>query len=549
MQNPQPLHRSRSTTTMHRNVFWSILLDDGEPGIWLAIETPSLVKKFLSYVCYHGVVNDSRTSERVLMRTPLIAIALLTGVACVSTPASKAVVNESVSANANEDKILSAQMRTIRSRMHKGEGAFVRKELAEQAKQSPNNLRVQMLLAWADTSVEDAWQKVNALCKLGPDDPWLWTASGKLYLEWEGFQEYAEQAFDKALKVHPGFVPALVGKADSLRLLGKTEQAKGAYQAILNTNPQWPEAVLGLGLVLAKLGDPQAEKWLEKALAFDASNQEALQALSKVFMESKNIPGAIRMYRAILQSNPQDKNARVALGKLLEESGDLEAASKEYELTMDFSPDPEIARALVRIYGAQNRSDAQIKALERVAQLYKTDPQPWIELGRLYRAQKDNSAAEEAFRQAVKYNPENPEILFEFACLLEENDQNWIEAMNVLRQAKQYGSALAQSHIDSLQSKIGLPHSSIKGNLEDIYLRVSQSLSRRYKRWLHTQPDLAGRLRARVTIEDDGLASNVELVQDTLQVPSLRALVYFSLKDALYPQQKRTPSFEFVLQP
>jgi hypothetical protein len=56
-----------------------------------------------------------------------------------------------------------------------------------------------------------------------------------------------------------------------------------------------------------------------------------------------------------------------------------------------------------------------------------------------------------------------------------------------------------------------------------------------------------GKLRLRVKITAEGVASGVDVLEDTLKDPQLLGHAYFALKDAEYDKQKTEPVFEFEL--
>ncbi len=49
-------------------------------------------------------------------------------------------------------------------------------------------------------------------------------------------------------------------------------------------------------------------------------------------------------------------------------------------------------------------------------------------------------------------------------------------------------------------------------------------------------PSLSGTLRVRVTVDRDGQAGGVEVLEDTVHDEAVRATAYWNLKDASYPK-------------
>ena len=51
-------------------------------------------------------------------------------------------------------------------------------------------------------------------------------------------------------------------------------------------------------------------------------------------------------------------------------------------------------------------------------------------------------------------------------------------------------------------------------------------------------PSLAGDLKVRVTVNPAGEATLVEVLEDTIHDPDVRACAYWNLRDAAYPKNK-----------
>ncbi len=90
-----------------------------------------------------------------------------------------------------------------------------------------------------------------------PDNPDLLLALGDVYREM-GFHEQARESFQKARDVLPGDVSVLERLAETYEILGLEAQALGAYQEIVQINPEIAgaaEAVERLEAELARVVD------------------------------------------------------------------------------------------------------------------------------------------------------------------------------------------------------------------------------------------------------------------------------------------------------
>ncbi len=85
--------------------------------------------------------------------------------------------------------------------------------------------------------------------------------------------------------------------------------------------------------------------------------------------------------------------------------------------------------------------------------------------------------------------------------------------------------------------------------MDKIYATVSGSLYAFYTERLKERPNLGGAVKMRVRVAQDGSVVGVDPLEDSVADPLIAGHLYFALKDAQYPKQKREPVFEFDLKP
>lgn len=480
----------------------------------------------------------------------LLLAAVAAAAGCTTGPEIKKNETQVASPGAAKleaDRAIAATLRSIAARARRGEAAKMREEFIDQAKKSPNDWKPRLFAAWTSQPSEDSWQDVAKVCKLNPEEPWPWAASGHIYLQWKNFRDQADAEFAKALHARPGFVPALVGRADVLRLGGKLAEAKAGYEAALAQAPDWEEALVGLGLTQAALGEAEAARAnLDKALKIDPDDMPAIDALAKLALEAKDAAKAIELYGKMLQFNPRDREAHLALAKMKADSGDAAGAAESYQAALAIAPDLATARTVADLYKSLKKNEEEVKAQDRIAQLDTKDPAPYLRIAELRKADGDAEAAESAMRQASERAPDDGAILLAIARMVAAKD-DLITSIEAFRTAKAKGSADAEAEVKALEAKANLGKQ-IVGDPNRVYGEVGARLNKRFQELQKTNPALGGKLRARVTIGAEGAPSQVEMLEDTVHESTLSALVYFSLKDAKYPK-KSTPTFEFVLNP
>ncbi len=475
---------------------------------------------------------------------------LLALAACATGPEPKPAEVQAAStaeSRLEEDRGLAATLRGISARARRGEAAQMHEEFIAQARQRPNDWKPRLFAAWTGQPSEDSWQEIAKVCKLNPEEPWPWTASGLVYLQWKNFLDQAEGDFKKALVARKGFVPARVGLADVLRLRGKLAEAKAAYEAALQDAPDWQEALRGLGLTELELEDPVAARaHLDRALLIDPDDLVAVEAMARLALRARDTARAIELYGKMLQYDPRDRAAHLALAKMKAETGDGAGAAQSFEAALALAPDLETARELAALYRKLGRSDEEIKTLELLARLDTRDPAPYLRTAEVRKGEGDTEGAEAALRQAAERAPDDPAIHLSIARLVAAKE-DLVASIEAFRTAKAKGAAEAEGELKALEAKANLGPQ-IVGDPNKVYFTVGARLDKQFKELQKANPTLGGKLRARVSIGADGLATQVEVLEDTVHESSLAAFVYFSLKDARYPK-KSTPTFEFVLSP
>ena len=478
------------------------------------------------------------------MRKATVLLALLT--ACASTPEPTPAAG-APSGRLEADRSVATTLRAISSRVLKGEGAKVRASLEQQAAQHPKDAKLKLYVAWVGAPSEEAWQEINKIAKLNPDDPWMWACLGQIYLGWKGFLDQARGEFERAGKLVPGFVPAEVGLADVLRLEGRLPEAKAAYEAVLARAPEWQEALAGLGLTLEGLGDPGAQAVIERAVRVDPDDLRAIRALAKLAVAAQDADRAIALQSKLLEFDPLNAEARAAVARMKLQKGDLEGAAEDFEAAMETAPNRELAAALVGTYRELKRPFDEIRLLERLAGYDEADPAPLLRVAELRQADKDLEGAEAALRQAAERKPEDPAIPLALARLVKQRE-DLIGAIEAYRLARTKGAEGVEAELAETEKLACLPDKPLRGNINRLYNEVFRSLNKEFQARHQLNRNLGGKFGLRVTIGADEKAAAVELIEDTVHEPALAALVYFSFKDATFPKERaRTVTFEFVL--
>jgi len=169
--------------------------------------------------------------------------------------------------------------------------------------------------------IRDARQVLNAWRQDRPEDavPFLITAQIHVSLrEWEPAVENFQAAIDR----DPSLIDARRGLADALEKLLRFEEALAAWDAVLETEPEAGDAVVGRCNSLARTGAVEtAREELDRWLAEHSDDLAALEALGRLELVEGNAAAAITRLATAVSLRPEDAELRYALGRALRLAG------------------------------------------------------------------------------------------------------------------------------------------------------------------------------------------------------------------------------------
>jgi tetratricopeptide (TPR) repeat protein len=198
------------------------------------------------------------------------------------------------------------------------------------------------------------------------------------------------------LKANPKAREARMSYARALVAEQKLPEARTEFQRLLAENPDNPDVVYAVGLLAFQLNDyAAARQSLERLLTMNFRDRNTLRLyLGQIAEEEKKYPDALRWYGEVTRGE-QYLNAQLRYASVLGKQGNLEAA-----------------RAHLRQVGAANPEQKGQLVLAEAA---------------LLRDAKREREAFDLVANALGEQPENPELLYDYAMLAEKIDR--VEAM------------------------------------------------------------------------------------------------------------------------
>lgn len=158
---------------------------------------------------------------------------------------------------------------------------------------------------------------VDELLRRFPRFAWAHLASGRLARGIGRLQDAAD-SFGRVIAVHPRLLAAHVELAECLAELGRSAEAKAAYENYLRAAPNDRATVRAyVQLALYRLGDAGAARpWIERLLAEDPLDDSVRMDLAACDWRAGRLEDAVAGYLAVLERRPDNARAALNLGYL-----------------------------------------------------------------------------------------------------------------------------------------------------------------------------------------------------------------------------------------
>ena len=221
----------------------------------------------------------------------------------------------------------------------------------------------------------------------------------------------AEPLLQKVVTASPGNYTAWFDLGFVYNALGRTEDSIAAYRKSVAARPDVFESNLNLGLVLAKNGQPDAEKYLRAATELTPTanvkdgKARAWLSLAHV-VEAKNPDDAVAAYRHAAELQPKDPEPHLSAGLLLEKENRFADALEEYKQAL--ADDPSSADALTgmaNIYMRGRQFSQAEDTLRKLVVLRPNDAGAHMQLGRMMATAGDYDQSIAELEAALRLAP------------------------------------------------------------------------------------------------------------------------------------------------
>ncbi len=264
-------------------------------------------------------------------------------------------------------------------------------------------------------SAIDQYKKIT---EKDPKDAESWVILGRLHRVANNSVD-SEKAYNEALKTDPDNEDALTGLAVMYADLGDNDRAIEKLKTATDKAPN--ERTLGaLADAYERARDfKNAAEVLKRALALAPDSGRIQLALANNLMQSGQLDEALKIYQALADDDPHDSELRLRLAEIYRSQHDLAKAREQLDAAKQIDPgDMGVSYEEVNLLEAEGKSDAAIAKLKEMlsesARVNYSAAQAagratmLKRLGFLYRNAGQTAQAVEVFRQAATLDTENP---------------------------------------------------------------------------------------------------------------------------------------------
>jgi tetratricopeptide (TPR) repeat protein len=217
---------------------------------------------------------------------------------------------------------------------------------------------------------------------------------------------------------------------------GDYEQARLELLQLANQAPASAEAHQRLAMVLQLEGRlPEAEACYRAALQRDPDYVEALIGLGQVeALQGERAP-ALKHIESAIEIDPYRPRAHFSLARLFESQGNTDEALAEYFRALELDPNnADVSLSIAAIQLARSQPDQALSRLDQVVELAPENGEARDLRGRAHFTLRHSTQAIDDFRAAVTRFPNRPDIYYRLALALEA-DHKPSDALRAAEQA------------------------------------------------------------------------------------------------------------------
>jgi tetratricopeptide (TPR) repeat protein len=170
--------------------------------------------------------------------------------------------------------------------------------------------------------------------------------------------------FDRVLQTHAGYLPALVGRGETLLAIGREAEALAPFEAALKIDPELQAIARRVEVLRARALQEnvaaarraaqsnqleEAARLYAQAIAASPESGFLVRDLADVEAKQGKTDQALARYRRAIELDADDTASRIRIGEILDARGDLAGAMAMYVEANDLEPSGELRRRMAAL--------------------------------------------------------------------------------------------------------------------------------------------------------------------------------------------------------
>jgi tetratricopeptide (TPR) repeat protein len=256
-----------------------------------------------------------------------------------------------------------------------------------------------------------AYRELEKRFPRNPQGPFL---TG-LMLRQQNKNDEARQAFNRAIGLAPGYLPAVEQLVDLDLAESHYATAHQRIDGLLAANPKLAEAYLLRARIFLTQGDrDQAEATLRKTIELQPSLPTSYFLLARLYFTANDQAKALASLLQAVAQNPRDVTAKMLVGGIYEQRQDFPAAQKAYEEILGINPGFSPAlNNLAYLYSEHtSQLDKAYTLAQKARELLPQDPRAADTLGWILFKRGEYRRALSLLTESADDLPTNAEIQF-----------------------------------------------------------------------------------------------------------------------------------------
>ena len=288
---------------------------------------------------------------------------------------------------------------------------------------------------------------LDRITEMSGESPQIFVMQGDAHMQ--SYEDsLALTCYEKALGLDPDFAPALLGKAEVLRLQRRYDEYFTYLNKYIVSDMVMPEGKADYLQTLYQNMDgrffqnfqPRLDSLASQVVALHPQDSTVLQCVGSYYFNTGRLDEAKEYFRRNKDVHPDSYGAAAMYVQFLSYSGDFEEMARECEKAFEAFPyEPAFQEYKVIAYYNMKDYASALRENEKIIEMFPKDPDRLLSAystgGDLYHRLGDSKKCFECYEKALKIDPGNALCLNNYAYFMCLEGKNLNKALKMSKKA------------------------------------------------------------------------------------------------------------------